>query len=56
VIKTNVDYTCPYKSTNINPSLQQLQSLGKPYNRKIVKHGLVDPPGAAATPAPVFAP
>jgi hypothetical protein len=40
VKKQNSDTACPCNSTNINPSPQQLQSLGKPPTRKIVKHGL----------------
>ena len=39
--KHNIDIPCPYKSANINPSPQQLQSLSSLPWRAIVKHGLV---------------
>src|SRR5215831_9977162 len=42
VKKQNIDTACPYKSANIDPSPQQLQSLGKAPTRKIVKHGLAE--------------
>jgi hypothetical protein len=38
--KHNIDIACPYKSANINPSPQQLQSLSSLPWRAIVKHGL----------------